>query len=382
MTAGRRGGLRGRGILWASRDDTSPHPYLVASCRRAGERVRDLRWAQAQDGRRPLGRVVQLPGRRAGREHPTTVKLVGPRLLAAFARAPEDVVVVYELGLVGLYAGLAKAVRRRRVVSLVEGDYRHLGRTGTAAAKVAVRRLAARMVDVFVANNELARDYLVATLKVPEDRIVVGWWLAGLPPELASRRPDGAGPVPDGVPLFVCAGRLVPPKGVDLLLEAVATYRRERGPCRLWVLGDGPDRDALVALARRLGVDGSVDFLGPVGHQELKGALEACHALVFPTLQDFIGRVVVEALTTGTPVVLSPMTGAAGTIVRDGVNGIVVDPRDRQALADALGRAADPATLQALRQGVARANGSLTPDAAAAVVLRAVALARRGRDGR
>jgi glycosyltransferase involved in cell wall biosynthesis len=369
----------GQGILWASRDDTAPHPYLVASCRRAGERVRDLRWAQAQDGRRRLGRIVQLGGRRGRREHPMTIKLVGPRLLTTFARAPEDVLVVYELGLVGLYAGFAKALRGHKVVSLVEGDYRHLGRTGTAAAKVALRRLAARLVDVFVANNELARDYLTATLRVPEDRILVGWWLAGLPPELESRRPAGAGPVPDGVPLFVCAGRLVHPKGVDLLLEAVATYRQERGPCRLWVLGDGPERAELAGLARRLGIDDSVTFVGPVDHRVLKGALEACHALVFPTLQDFIGRVVVEALTTGTPVVVSPLTGAAGTIVRDGVNGIVVDPRDRQALAGALWRAADPSTQEALRKGVRHANGPLAPDAAAAVVLRAVALARRGR---
>jgi glycosyltransferase involved in cell wall biosynthesis len=370
---------RTRGILWASRDDTSPHPYLVASCRRAGERVRDLRWAQADGRRRPLGRVVQLGGRRGGREHPMTVKLVGPRLLATFARAPEDVLVVYELGLVGLFAGLAKVVRGRKVVSLVEGDYRHLGRTGTAGPKVALRRLAARLVDVFVANNKLARDYLVTTLKVPEDRVVVGWWLAGLPRELEARRPAGADPVPDGVPLFVYAGRLVPPKGVDLLLEALATYRREGGRGRLWVLGDGPDRDALAGLARRLGIDDSVAFLGPVDHHGLKGALEASHALVFPTLQDFIGRVVVEALCTGTPVVVSPMTGAAATIVRDGVNGLVVDPRDRQALAGALGRVADPPTLAALRRGVAQANQPLTPDAAASVVLSAVALARQGR---
>jgi glycosyltransferase involved in cell wall biosynthesis len=45
---------------------------------------------------------------------------------------------------------------------------------------------------------------------------------------------------------------------------------------------------------------------------------------VFPTLQDLVGRVVVEALTLGVPVVLSPMTGAAGTVVHDGVNGLIL----------------------------------------------------------
>ena len=379
----RRGARRGEapGILWASRDDTSPHPYLVESARRAGAAVRDLRWAQAQDGERPLGRVITLGRSGEGREHPVTLKVVGPRLLLRFARAPEDVIVVYELGLVGLYAGLSKALRRRRrVVSLVEGDYRHSGRTGTAAFKLPVRRLAARLVDMFVANNELARDYLVGTLHVPADRIVVGWWLAGLPPELEPSLPSGAAPVPDRTPLFVSAGRLIPPKGVDLLIEGVAAYRREFGPCMLWVIGDGPARAALAEQARRLEVEGSVAFLGPVDHAGFKGALQACQAFVFPTLQDLIGRVAVEALTTGAPVVVSAMTGAVGTIVEDGVNGIVVDPHDARALAAAMHRAADPVTSRALREGVRRLNPPLLPDAGAGAVLRAVARARdRGR---
>jgi glycosyltransferase involved in cell wall biosynthesis len=289
------------GILWVTRDDTAPHPYLVASCRRAGEQVRELRWAQEQDGQRPLGRFVEL-GRRGGWQHPMSLKLVSPRLLARFASATEDVAIVYELGLVGLYAGLSKLVRRRRLISLVEGDYRHLGRTGTAGIKVALRRLAARSVDLFIANNAPARDYLVDTLKVPRSRIVTGWWLAGMPPELEARVPVGTAPVPEGTPLFLCVGRLIAPKGIDLLLEAVAILRREVGPCMLWIIGEGPERDSLGQLARRLGIEDSVAFLGTVDPGGLKGALQACDALVFPTLQDLVGRVVVEALTVGVPV--------------------------------------------------------------------------------
>ena len=125
------------------------------------------------------------------------------------AHAPEDVLVIYELGLVGLYAGLSKLFRPHKVVSLVEGDYRHIGRTGSAFLKVIIRRLAARLVDVFVANNAPARDYLIRTLNVPEEKIIVGWWLAGMPADLAAH-PPAAAPVPEGVPLFVCAGRLIP----------------------------------------------------------------------------------------------------------------------------------------------------------------------------
>ena len=304
------------------------------------------------------------------------VKLVSPRMLLEFARAPEDVLIIYELGLVGVYAGLSKLFHRRKVISLVEGDYRHSGRAGTAPLKVVVRRLAARSVDVFVANNPPAREYLIRTLDVPEDKIIVGWWAAGMPADLTAL-PPAAAPVPEETPLFVSAGRLIPQKGTDLVIRALAVYRRHFGPCALWVIGEGPERESLVQLSRRLGVEDMVTFLGTVDHQVLKGAFQACQAFVFPTLQDLIGRVVVEALSAGTPVIVSPMTGAVGTIVHDGVNGIVVDPRDASALADAMHRAANPETSRALREGVQRTNAVLRPEAATEMVLSAIALARR-----
>ena len=90
----------------------------------------------------------------------------------------------------------------------------------------------------------------------------------------------------------------------------------------------------------------------------LKGALQACQAFVFPTLQDFIGRVVVEALSAGAPVVVSPMTGAVGTIVHDGVNGIVVDPHDARRWPRRCIAPPTRTTSRALRDGVRRTNAA------------------------
>ena len=363
-------------VLWVAMDYSSPHPYLVASLRRAGMAVRELHWAISENGQRSFGRYVVLPDR-TGQEHPMSVKLVSPRILLEFARAPEDILITYELGLVGLYAGVSKLFHQHKVISLVEGDYRHMSRTGTAGIKVAFRRFTARYIDVFVANNTPARDYLIRTLNVPEKKIIVGWWLAGMPADLAAR-PPAATAVPEGWPMFVCVGRLIPQKGIDLVIRALAVFRRQFGPCALWVIGEGPERDFLVELSRRLAVEDMVTFLGTVDHQVLKGTFQACQALVFPTLQDLTGRVVVEALSAGAPVVVSPMTGAAGTIVHDGVNGIVVDPRDASALAEAMHRTADPDTSRALRDGVRRTSVALRPEAVAEVLLSAVARARDG----
>ena len=92
-------------------------------------------------------------------------------------------------------------------------------------------------------------------------------------------------------------------------------------------------------------------------------AVEASHVLALPTLRDLLGRVV---------------SGAAGTIVFHGVNGVVADACDRVALSAALHRAAGPAMQQSLREGVERTKGQLFPDPAARVILAAVDLASDG----
>jgi glycosyltransferase involved in cell wall biosynthesis len=335
--------------------------------------VRELRWLVPEQGRR-LGRMVCV-ARRDGCGYSFAIKIVSPRLLLELLRAPEDVVVVRELNLIAIYAALSKVRRGRTIVALVEGDYGFLGRTGTARPKVALRRVATRGVDVLLANSDAAYRYLTGTLGVAEDKIVVGWWLAGMPPDLEPVTPPGLPPPGEG-PTFACIGQLIPRKGLDLLVTALAGYSRRHGPCRLVIAGDGPERPALIALAQELGVADRVTFAGALSHAEVKGLLQSCDALVFPTQKDLVGRIAVEALSLGVPVVVSPMAGAACTIVDDGVNGVVADPRDPVAFADALGRFAGAGERERLRRGAEKSAVPLTPEAGAAHVLVAVAQAR------
>jgi glycosyltransferase involved in cell wall biosynthesis len=350
--------------------------YIVERLRRAGESTRELFWDQPENGERPFGRIIGLSFRTSTRGNPMSIGVVSPRLLLELARAPQDILLINEFGLVALYAVLSKIFRRRKVISMIENDYRHMGLAHNIFFKVALRKLAQRFVDVFVANCDQAKNYMVETLGTPAERVIVGWWLAGLPEDLTAYVPSAARDRPKDIPVFLSTGQLIARKGIDLLIEAVATYRRKYGPCTLWIVGDGPERGALTDLVRRLDLEESVVFFGILNHASLKGLLERCDVFVFPTLQDLIGRVVVEALTEGAPVVLSPMSGAAGTIVHDGTNGIIVDPRSPERLAEALHRAADPQSLRHLREGVRRTNAALTPHAAAEVLLRAVAVAR------
>ncbi len=133
------------------------------------------------------------------------------------------------------------------------------------------------------------------------------------------------------------AGRLAHHKGVDVLLAAVADDDR----LDLVVAGDGPDRAALEEAARPLG--GRVRFVGSLGDDDLVAFYQSLDALAVPSREtpgwvEQFGRVAVEAMACGVPVVAS-RTGALPDVV--GGAGLLVAPEDPAALRAALARVRD-----------------------------------------
>ena len=126
-------------------------------------------------------------------------------------------------------------------------------------------------------------------------------------------------------PLFVCAGRLVPHKRIDLLLEVWEKVRPVVGG-RLVVIGDGPELDSL----RRLAGDG-VEFVGWVDEEEKWRLLGQAWALIHPSHHEGWGIVIIEAAEVGTPSIGFRVAGVQDAIV-DGVTGMLAD--SEAALAD------------------------------------------------
>ena len=143
--------------------------------------------------------------------------------------------------------------------------------------------------------------------------------------------------------LFV--GRLVERKGVHVLLEALASLPPERR-ARLHVVGDGPDREKLEALAARLSLGDRAVFHGFVSKEELQRRLTECDAFVLPAVIDAkgdtegLGVVLLEAMSYARPVIASAAGGIVD-IVKDGRNGWLVPPGDAPALARAVAEAMD-----------------------------------------
>jgi glycosyltransferase involved in cell wall biosynthesis len=149
------------------------------------------------------------------------------------------------------------------------------------------------------------------------------------------------------VPLFVCAGRLDPDKGTHHAIRAL-TLLADRGyPAKLAVVGSGPDREKLEALAQGLGLARSVVFTGPQPHDVLARYLAAADAFLFPTqLNEAAPLAPLQALACGTPVIASSVGSVPELIESPGDNGLLVRPGDPEALAAAMRRVLDDATLR------------------------------------
>lgn len=137
-------------------------------------------------------------------------------------------------------------------------------------------------------------------------------------PEIHS---DPTPPVP-GEPLRVAfLGRLVPYKGADMLLEAAAPLLRE-GKMILEIIGDGPQMPDLKAIVARENLGDSVEFPGWVAHGKVRGHLSKARLFAFPSVREFGGGVVLEAMALGlAPVVLD--YGGPAELVPDGCGTIV-----------------------------------------------------------
>jgi colanic acid/amylovoran biosynthesis glycosyltransferase len=178
----------------------------------------------------------------------------------------------------------------------------------------------------------------LATLGCPEEKITV------LPLSLdlqifnfIEHRPS-----PEGGPTCILsAGRLIPVKGMDVLLRAVAALRYH-GPLSVWIAGDGPERAALEHLSRMLKLEKVVSFLGWMKHAEMAALMAQAHLFVLASRTDPASgqmegspTVLLEAQATGLPVV-STFHGDVPFIVQHGKSGILVPEGDPDALADAL----------------------------------------------
>jgi glycosyltransferase involved in cell wall biosynthesis len=155
-------------------------------------------------------------------------------------------------------------------------------------------------------------------------------------------------------PTLVHLGRLRRYKSVDVVLRAMTVIRKTFPQAELNIVGDGPDRARLQGLARRLGLDEAVHFLGFLPREEIVDLLYRTHLFLNPSPKEGWGLTVIEANECGVPVVASRRPGLIDS-VRDGETGYLAAYGDSEDFArKALLLLTDPPQWRAFSENAVR----------------------------
>jgi len=238
-----------------------------------------------------------------------------------------------------------------KLAGLVEGVVVSFHATGTASGERYVRGFQKPMVrraDALLAVAEEHRRYLADVEGLDGSKITVIH--NGV--DTSRYRP---GPPPDGLAqelglsgserIVIAVGSLKPLKGFDLLLRAAAGAFAGHEDARLVIVGEGAERGSLEALSASLGIRDRVVFTGV--RKDVDDLLRLGDLLVLSSWTEAFPNAVLEAMATGLPVI-STDVGSVREVVRDGENGVIVPPKDVDALTSALSSMlADPDRMAA-----------------------------------
>jgi glycosyltransferase involved in cell wall biosynthesis len=122
----------------------------------------------------------------------------------------------------------------------------------------------------------------------------------GANPILFSPNPDEMAPFH---PEILVVGNLLPSKGHELVLRALASLKLSFPQLRCRIIGEGPERAGFEALARRLGIAEQVQFVGRQSRSEVAEAMRRCSVFALPSRNEGLGCVYLEAMSCGKPVV-------------------------------------------------------------------------------
>jgi glycosyltransferase involved in cell wall biosynthesis len=251
-----------------------------------------------------------------------------------------------------ILCGIAARLARTKRVVMTEHDLQAL-RERAQARRLAVRY--SRFADDITLVDPGQVEYFRTELRIAAKKLhyVANGIRIRERTNAATERARSAMEIPADRFAFFFVGRLNPVKDLGTLLDAFATLSPEiRARAHLYVVGDGPDRDALERRREVLGLCEQVTFLGARG--DVGELLMAADAFVMSSKSEGLPMVLLEAMAAGVPCVATAVGGIPQLFGGD--RGLLVPPQDASALADAMGRIARSSELRGRLAAQALAN--------------------------
>ncbi len=137
-------------------------------------------------------------------------------------------------------------------------------------------------------------------------------------------------------PTLLCFGRVVNEKGFDLAIEAVSIISKKYPDIKLMIAGDGPAKEDLIQLTKKLRVQRNVDFLGWINPDEIPNIINRSSIVIVPSRwKEAFGLAALQAMQLGRPVIAAN-SGGLPEIINNNSNGILVEKENPEAIANAV----------------------------------------------
>lgn len=250
---------------------------------------------------------------------------LNPSFLRKVYQDKPDVVISVAFWFPSLYMAFLKRIFGCKLVVLTDA----IAQTETNNSKLRniIRNIIVKNTDAFIASSDLTESYLEekfpkALIKKSVQTIDVKSWqkaIERLPEKEEIRNELG---LPNDKKIMLSIGNFIALKNLGSLIKQ--TKEIENG--LLVLIGEGELKNDFVNQIKKNHLQDKVKLIGRKEGDELKKYFKAADVFLFPTNRDTFGYVVVEALASGLPVICSKNAGAS-TLISDGINGYVVDPK-------------------------------------------------------
>jgi len=197
-------------------------------------------------------------------------------------------------------------------------------------------RLTEGSVEKFIVVSDSLKRALIEKRRIPADRIVRiynGIEIDQYHPGIESGNFKREWGISQNIPLVGAIGRMVWQKGFEYLIQSIPEIVKAVPEAKFLLVGEGPRRERLEALSEELRVRDNVILAG--FRSDIKEILSAIDLLVVPSILEGFPMIILEAMAMGKPIVATNIDGIIEQIT-DGVDGILVPPKNPNALAEAI----------------------------------------------
>lgn len=255
-------------------------------------------------------------------------------MLRTINRVKPDIVLGYEYSFTTQYLILLKRLGliKQRIGSFVD-DSLHMCVNPQSKTRELARNYSLKYIDLLVVMSQEVASFLCNHLHFPENKIIISPILQ-LPERLRKNREIIEGYAMkyfekynlEGKKVALYVGRFIPEKALSLFIKKIAHLLSENNDYRLVLVGDGLEKENLIALVQDYKLEDKIIFPGKYQADELYGWYVSASGFVLPSLFEPFGAVVNEALIFGLPVLCSKYAGAS-TLINE-YNGLLFDPSD------------------------------------------------------